>query len=221
MSILKPDLEQKVSAFINQADYPCVGAKTALNKGKITVKQYDNFRCDTNDTDILTDIYDFIHRFELDKDMYSSLVLTFEQPEILSEVVFDKLMWRKLKQLHDIDTCMHDWDNQVDENPHSPNFSFSLGGKAFFIIGLHPGAKRKSRRFERPSLVFNLHEQFELLRKQGKFEDLRDHIRQQDEAFCGSKNTLLQNHGEQSEAYQYSGKQQPKRWQCPFHVNQN
>ena len=130
-------------------------------------------------------------------------------------------MWRKLQQLHDIDTCMHGWDNQVDENPHSPNFSFSLGGKAFFIIGLHPGAKRKSRRFERPALVFNLHEQFELLREQGKFEDLRGHIRQQDEAFCGSKNTLLQNHGEQSEAYQYSGKQQPKRWQCPFHANQN
>ncbi|WP_372621622.1 guanitoxin biosynthesis heme-dependent pre-guanitoxin N-hydroxylase GntA, partial [Alteromonas stellipolaris] len=160
-------------------------------------------------------------RFELEKDMYSSLVLTFEQPEILSEVVFDKLLWRKLQQLHDIDTCMHDWDTQVDENPHNPNFSFSLGGKAFFIIGLHPGAKRKSRRFERPALVFNLHEQFELLREQGKFEDLRDHIRQQDEAFCGSKNTLLQNHGEQSEAYQYSGKQQPKRWQCPFHASQN
>ena len=221
MSILKPNLEQQISAFINQAEYPCVGAKTALNKGKITVKQYDDLRCDINDTEILTDIYNFIHRFELEKDMYSSLVLTFEQPEVLSEVAFDKLLWQKLQQLHDIDTCMHDWDKHVDDNPHSPNFSFSLGGKAFFIIGLHPGAKRKSRRFERPTLVFNLHEQFDLLREQGKFEGLRDHIRQQDEAFCGSENTLLKNYGEKSEAYQYSGKQQPERWQCPFHASQN
>jgi FPC/CPF motif-containing protein YcgG len=221
MSIFKPNLEQQISAFINQAEYPCVGAKTALNKGKITVKQYDDLRCDINDTEILTDIYNFIHRFELEKDMYSSLVLTFEQPEVLSEVAFDNLLWQKLQQLHDIDTCMHDWDKHVDDNPHSPNFSFSLGGKAFFIIGLHPGAKRKSRRFERPTLVFNLHEQFDLLREQGKFEGLRDHIRQQDETFCGSKNTLLKNHGEKSEAYQYSGKQQSEHWQCPFHASQN
>jgi FPC/CPF motif-containing protein YcgG len=97
MSILKPNLEQQISAFINQAEYPCVGAKTALNKGKITVKQYDDLRCDINDTEILTDIYNFIHRFELEKDMYSSLVLTFEQPEVLSEVAFDKLLWQKLQ----------------------------------------------------------------------------------------------------------------------------
>lgn len=219
MSIRKPDLEQRLSNFIGQEAFPCVGAKTALSKRKVTVKQYDDLRCEMNETDILTDIYDFIHRFDIDNEMYSSLVLTFEQPEIIDEELFDKLLWRKLQQLHNIDACLYEWDNAVDDNPHNPNFSFSLGGKAFFIIGLYPSAKRKSRRFERPALVFNLHEQFELLRQQGKFDQLRDHIREKDEVYCGSKNTLLQNHGEQSEAFQYSGKQQPNNWHCPFHAS--
>ena len=221
MSLLKPNLSAQLSEFIAQPAFPCAGAKTALTKDQVHVKQYDDLSCEMNNIDMLSDIYDFIHQFNMEKDIYSSLVFTFELPEVLNETVFDKLLWRKLQQLHEIDACINDWDENVANDPHHPNFSFSLGGCAFFIIGLHPAASRKSRRFSRPALVFNLHAQFEALKVQGKFTPLRDHIREQDAIFCGSKNTLLDNHGESSEALQYSGKQQPKNWQCPFHAASN
>ena len=34
-------------------------------------------------------------------------------------------------------------------------------GEAFFVVGQHPGASRTARRYTRPTLIFNLHDQFE------------------------------------------------------------
>ena len=99
MSLLKPNLSAQLSEFIAQPAFPCAGAKTALTKDQVHVKQYDDLSCEMNNIDMLSDIYDFIHQFNMEKDIYSSLVFTFELPEVLNETVFDKLLWRKLQQL--------------------------------------------------------------------------------------------------------------------------
>ncbi len=44
----------------------------------------------------------------------------------------------------------------------------ALSARAFFVVGLHPGASRLARRTPMPCLVFNLHEQFEQLKASGK-----------------------------------------------------
>ncbi len=108
------------------------------------------------------------------------------------------------------------WDRRVSCDPASPGFSFSLRGNAFFVIGLHPNASRLSRRYFRPALVFNLHEQFEALRRKGGYERMRDVIRKRDAALCGSANPVLRNFRERSEARQYSGRAVPDDWRCPF-----
>ncbi|AEA98488.2 guanitoxin biosynthesis heme-dependent pre-guanitoxin N-hydroxylase GntA [Alteromonas mediterranea] len=216
MSIVKPDLEARFLSFVEDDEFPCVGAKSALTKQQIHINQYDDFRCDSNETDILASIHKFVETFTLKRDMYSSLVVTFEQPDTISESEFDKVLWEKLQRLHEVDACLKSWDSKVSSDPHSAQFSLSLGGKGFFVIGLHPNASRKSRRFSNPAIVFNLHEQFELLRDQKRFEAFRDHIRKRDVAYCGSKNTLLANHGDSSEVYQYSGKKHSENWECPF-----
>ena len=100
--------------------------------------------------------------------------------------------------------------------PGLADFSFSLRGKAFFVIGLHPNASRLSRRYRCPALVFNLHEQFETLRRQGRYDRMRDVIRKRDAALCGSINPALRNFGEKSEARQYSGRAVREDWRCPF-----
>ena len=64
-------------------------------------------------------------------------------------------------------------DPSVSSNPAEPDFSLSFGGRAFFVVGLHPNASRPARRFPRPSLVFNLHKQFEWLRNSGVYERMR------------------------------------------------
>ena len=100
--------------------------------------------------------------------------------------------------------------------PTSPHFSLSFGGEAFFVVGLHPNASRPARRFERPALVFNLHDQFERLRDEGKYDKLRSSILDRDEALSGSINPMLARHGEMSEARQYSGRAVTDDWKCPF-----
>jgi uncharacterized protein len=81
---------------------------------------------------------------------------------------------------------------------------------------LHPNASRPARRFSRPALVFNLHDQFERLREEGRYDRMRERIVERDLALAGSINPMLARHGEVSEARQYSGRKVEAGWRCPF-----
>jgi FPC/CPF motif-containing protein YcgG len=98
-------------------------------------------------------------------------------------------------------------------------FSFSLAGNAFFIVGLHPEASRVARRFAWPTLVFNAHVQFEMLKRDGQFLSLQSKIRQRDIALQGSINANLADFGHHSEARQYAGRETEADWKCPFRAN--
>lgn len=84
------------------------------------------------------------------------------------------------------------------------------------MVGLHPGASRRARRHKIPALIFNLHDQFEQLRAQGRYEPLRRSILDRDVALAGSINPMLARHGSMSEARQYSGRVVGDVWTCPF-----
>ena len=118
--------------------------------------------------------------------------------------------------MHEFDARRHDWDPTVDDDPRSATFSFSIGGRAWYVIGLHPAASREARRFDSVALVFNPHTQFERLRASGRYELVKRSIRERDVALQGSVNPTLADHGERSEARQYSGRNVPSDWQCPF-----
>lgn len=212
-------LDEQLQQFIGQKAFPCVGAKTALSKQQVHCHEYDSLDDEQLNVDILSDLYDFIDGFDLRQHMFSSFVCAFDGPYGYTERQYEYLLWQKLQQLHEIDARLHPWDKSVSQDPEAADFSYSLGGQAFFIICLNPASRRKSRRFESPAIVFNLHQQFEHLREQGRFEQFRDHIRKRDDAFNGEANPMLQNHGTDSEAKQYSGRLLEEDWQCPFHVN--
>jgi FPC/CPF motif-containing protein YcgG len=92
----------------------------------------------------------------------------------------------------------------------------SIGGCGFFVVGLHPGASRDARRFWHPTMIFNLHSQFEQLRAEGRFETIRDTTIERDVALSGSPNPMLAAHGKGSAAAQYSGRKVNANWKCPF-----
>lgn len=152
--------------------------------------------------------------------MYRSFAVVFEGPGDLSEPEFERALWQRVQSLSDKDVWRgQDYDARVSADPDNPHFSLSFGGEAFFIVGLHPRASRPARRFERPTLVFNLHDQFERLRAEGKYETMREKILVRDEALAGSRNPMLARHGAASEARQYSGRVVDERWACPFHYS--
>jgi hypothetical protein len=120
-----------------------------------------------------------------------------------------------LQFIHDSDT--EPWDSRVSNNPENSNFSFSIGGRAFYVVGMHPKSSRMARRAPYPTLVFNLHWQFEKLREMGAYHKVRDKIRERDTDLQGSINPVLEDFGESSEARQYSGRKVESAWKCPFH----
>jgi len=151
--------------------------------------------------------------------IFVTRIALFESTPPLDEFQFERAMWQRLSAFHAIDRVDHEWDSSVSDDPQSPQFSLSIGGRAFYVVGLHPGSSRPARRFRCAALVFNLHSQFESLRADGRYEKLREAIIARDVAYSGSSNPMLAAHGTVSEARQYSGRQVGADWRCPFPVD--
>lgn len=204
--------------FIGDADFPCVGAKSALANGMLRVIEARDITSGWNDLEIHRELIDWARAYKSDPSGLRSLAVIFDGPADLGETAFEQALWQRLQSLADKDAWKGlAYDPGVHSDPEHPHFSLSFGGEAFFVIGLHPQASRPARRFHKPALVFNLHDQFERLRADGRYERMRERILDRDEELAGSLNPMLARHGEASEAAQYSGRVVEEGWKCPFH----
>lgn len=210
-------LAHKFRSLIEGAEFPCVGAKSALARGTLKIIAARDICSAWNDVEIHDELLNWAFDYRRDPVGLRSMAVIFEQPDALSEAEFESLMWERLQSLADKDVWRgQKYDPDVSPDPDSPHFSLSFGGEAFFVVGLHPNASRPARRFAHPVLVFNLHDQFERLREEGKYERMREKIISRDISLAGTSNPMLKRHGEASEAAQYSGRLVPEEWQCPF-----
>jgi FPC/CPF motif-containing protein YcgG len=198
--------------------FPCVGAKAALARDAVQVVEGGDLRRADSDAAVLEAIGRFASTHDHDV-VFASLVVAYPRTQRLTEAAFEAALWERLQALHALDRD-HAWDLTVSSDPADPAFSMSLGGRAFYIVGLHEGASRPARRIAGAALVFNLHSQFEALRADGRYDKLSEAIRARDIALAGSINPMLSRHGEASEARQYSGRQVGDDWRCPFHPMQ-
>lgn len=211
------DWAERFSDFVRDPQFPCVGAKSAAARGQMRTIVARDIRSAWDDLPIYSALLDFATGYYQDPRPFQSFVLIFEGPEAISETQFEAALWARVQSLSDKDAWYgQNWDGRVSADPANPHFSLSFGGEAFFIVGLHPGASRPARRFERPALVFNPHQQFEQLRETDRYEGLRERIIQRDIAVAGSANPMLARHGSVSEARQYSGREVGDDWSCPF-----
>ena len=204
--------------FIENKEFACVAAKAALAKQQIECFVAVNMACPDDDIAILNFLYSFIDKYRQSDELYHSAAVIFQQPASLSEELFDTLLWQRLQALHDIDSKQFTYDERVNNNPFSSSFSFSLKQEAFFIVGLHPQSSRTTRQFKYPALVFNPHLQFEQLRETFKYQHLKSAIRKRDIIHSGSINPMLEDFGEVSEVFQYSGRRYDSLWQCPLKI---
>lgn len=215
-------IRKELKAFISARAYPCIAAKAAVHQRQLKIKVVADMSSAENDKEILAFIYNFTENYRNTKSLhfspYQSACIIFRQPEIRDEEMYDHLMWRRLQALADLDSKSYPFDSRVVADPQSAAFSFSLMEEAFFIIGLHPMSSRTARRFRYPTLVFNPHAQFEKLRLQKKYGPMKKAVRKRDLDYSGSVNPMLQDFGEESEVYQYSGRQYQKEWRCPLKI---
>lgn len=206
-----------LSTYIADKGFPCVGAKAAMAKGTLDVLGARDIASAWDDLRIHDRLRCFAARYRAKPALFRSFAVVFSGPDDLSEAAFERAIWERIQSLSDKDVWLgQEWDKRVSPDPSNPHFSLSFGGEAFFVVGLHPQASRPARRFCRPTMIFNLHDQFETLREQGKYETMREKIMVRDEVLAGSRNPMLSRHGEASEARQYSGRVVDSAWQCPF-----
>lgn len=209
---------EEYEEYINNKEFACVAAKAALARQQIRYLVAGHMACPKDDNTILQFLYSFISTYRNSTDLYHSAVVIFDQEDMAGEEMFDALLWQRLQALSNLDAKNYGYDNRVAHDPASPNFSFSLKEESFFVIGLHPSSSRVSRQFKYPALVFNPHMQFEQLKETEKYQHLKKVVRKRDIAFSGSINPMLEDFGEASEVYQYSGRQYDKQWQCPLKI---
>lgn len=203
--------------FIESKDFPCVGAKSALATGNLKTIVACSIESAWNDLAIHAGLLRFVGDYERRPQLFQSVAVVFEGPTHLSEPEFETAMWHRLQSMSDKDEWLAQaHDPRVSADPESPHFSLSFGGQGFFVVGLHPNASRKSRRFKVPVLIFNLHDQFERLRSDGRYEKLRTTILARDEIYSGSPNPMIARHGDESAARQFSGRFVDNDWRCPF-----
>jgi FPC/CPF motif-containing protein YcgG len=209
--------QEELLAAVADSSFPCVGAKSAMARGTLKTLVCHSLASGWDDVRIHSELLDWVTAYREDARGLRSLAVIFGGPLDLGEPRFETLMWQRLQSLADKDEWRgQPYDRAVSPDPDDPHFSLSFGGAAFFVIGLHPHASRPARRVPRPTLVFNLHDQFERLRNEGRYERLREAIVQRDVALSGSANPMLARFGEASEARQYSGRAVSDNWRCPF-----
>lgn len=210
-------LALRFKAFIGEQGFPCIGAKSAVGRGQMRILVARDITSAWDDLRIHRALLEFAQAYRDDPRLFQSLAVIFRSPDDMTEVEFEQALWTRAQSLADKDAWLgQEYDASVSADPADRHFSLSFGGQAFFIVGLHPGASRPARAFEKPALVFNLHDQFERLREANRYEKLREAILDRDMAVAGSVNPMLARHGEASEARQYSGRPVGDDWRCPF-----
>ncbi|UII26799.1 YqcI/YcgG family protein [Fulvivirga maritima] len=188
--------------------------KSTLKSDTLKIEDYQYFNNIEFTRKLYQDLLQFTRSINSNSKKFYSFIASFSLEQVKSEKQFETIMWQQLQLLNSVDN--YSWDGSVSDNPEDDNFSFSVGGKAFYIVGMHPKSSRISRQCAIPALVFNLHYQFENLKTSGKYQVMKHKIRENDLGIQGVPNPMLEDFGSNSEARQYSGRAVDERWKCPF-----
>jgi len=187
------NLLSKIEKFIT-FDYPCIPAILALKNGSIITK-YFNSEFGKAQENIAQYLDELIERYASQKEPFLSIWLSWEKGNY-SEEEFEERLWAEI-------------------NSFCKDLPVRYKDEQLFIVGLHPNASRKARRFEHCSLVINLFSQFEKLEKSESYHTMVQNIRNRDVSFSGSVNPTVEKFADIWEEIQFSGKDNDLSWKVP------
>ena len=202
-------MDRFLKNFVLQRDFPCVMAKAVARTGLVKHIEVPSLRSPEALDLVLEEVYEFVDNFRSSPKRLSSFIVSTDAKAHPDFGEFERDFWDFMKRLQAKDHATFPHDPRVGDDPEATNFSFSLKSEAFFILALHPQSPRLARRFHRPTIVFNPHQQFESMRIKGIFTKVRDVIRSRDKKLQGEINPMVTDFGERSEVFQYMGKVYP------------
>lgn len=197
-------MEEQLSQFILDKNFPCIMAKSVIKTGHMQVLRVKNAPESVNE--VLGQLYSFIDDYREHPKKLRSFIVVLDDEKALDFEHYEKVFWEFLSRMSIEDKKRYPHDPRVSDDPQHADFSYSIKSEAFFILALHPNSPRFARRFLKPAIVFNLHQQFEQMREKGVFTKIRNLIRMKDKLLQGSINPMLTDFGESSEIFQYLGK---------------
>ena len=209
-------LHKAIRSFIGSPHYPCVGAKSVLNRATYRFGSYGRLASPAATAGLAHDLCAFVAEMRSKRHAFCSYIAVFDDLDCREEALFESALWQQLRGLRRLDQLFFPYDDFANSDPASASYAFSFASCAMFVVGLHPGSSRVARRFPWPALVFNPHDQFRALRAGGKYNTFKGVIRAREVKLQGSINPNLSDFGEQSEARQYAGRAVDKDWKCPF-----
>ena len=132
-------LSDRFAEFIGASDFPCVGAKAALNRDGIRFVVARDFGSAWDDLRILPGLLDLAKRYRADPVPFQSLVVLFESGAPDDEEAYETHLWARLKSLSDEDEWLGQRaDPRVAHDPDDPHFAMRFGVEAFFVVGAAP-----------------------------------------------------------------------------------
>ena len=210
-------LARSFKDFVEDDNFPCVGAKSAMAQHHIHYYVASDIRSTWDDLRIHHVIARFVRMSKADPTGFWSCVILFEDRSPLTEQRFEHALWSRLQSWSDKDEWLgFEVGEKISTDASDPQFALSFAGEAFFAVGLHPGSSRIARQFGAPAIILNPHRQFQELRASGRYDKMRKVILERDSKIAGSINPMLAAHGSVSEARQYSGRVTDENWRCPF-----
>lgn len=210
------DVHQQLKETVLQKDYPCVAALRAIEREDYVVGLYGALGRSRRWRELRQDLLAFLAEQGRSGSPYRTMFAIFPESGPLTEGAFETAMWAELSGLTSEETRSTDWAEGSVSEANDQAFVFSLGGQALFVVGVHPASSRRGRRFPFTGLIFNAFSQFEVFEQRGTYERMVAINRARDIAFDGSVNPMVERHGNQWEAIQFSGQKNPDDWKCPF-----
>lgn len=209
---VRKDLER----FIQTREFSCLGARAALRRDTMTHRHYRRMGEEASARENHRDLVEYVEavRPQLSDQSFRTFVATFDEPGPVDELAYEELIWQHLQLMHDIDSQAFGLDTGASSDPDRPNFGFHAGGHAFFVVGMHPGSSRASRRFSTSAIAFNSLAQFMLLGE--KFYSMQDAIRRREETNNGSVNPSFTVYEYEQPARHFSGRFTEEDWKCPY-----
>ena len=210
------EVDRQLRQHIFADSYPCVAAVQAMTRNDYAVGLYRTLGRGDCWRELRADLLVYLRAQQHSNSLYSTMFAIFPETPALSEEAFEAAMWAELSMLTSEEQKQSDWAPHTSSDPADPGFVMSLGGNRLFVVGLHPGSSRRGRRFPFTGLVFNAFDQFEQLERKGSYERMVALNRKREVDFDGGPNPMVALHGDKWESIQFSGRNNPSDWQCPF-----
>lgn len=211
------DFENELKSLVNRENYPCIAALKTLATQQFEIGFYGSLGKGQQSKKLANALLKFRDKQKETGSLELSYFAVFPESAEMTEEEFENSLWEELSLLSQVPDIDQTWDPAFSDDPQDKNFCFSLGGTAFFVVGMHPHSSRLSRRMKYPTLVFNVYEQFKELDRRGRYRPMIQVNRKRDTSFQGDVNPMSEKYNDTWEAIQFSGRNNSENWVCPFH----